>query len=189
MPSHGGGSDQTAGAPSAGRHAVKAGGIGAGRGSAGNVAVSPPWATMGSSEPRSGPHKDWRPVKAPWQAATCASPGIRFKGTESLVSCHVINQDMPADVRLSQRLNTTMLAETTLRAPRNSSEAYSTAHSLSSSSRGGGRADGVVARPSKELRPHSGSLSAPPGSGSRGQASRHGSGTEHSDRPLRLPRK
>lgn len=39
---------------------------------------------------------------APWQ--TLGPLGVRFKGTESLASFHVIDQELPPEARLSQRL-------------------------------------------------------------------------------------
>jgi len=42
-----------------------------------------------------------RPPLPPWSAAP---QGIRFRGTESISSVHLIDQDLPADSRLSQRL-------------------------------------------------------------------------------------
>jgi len=41
---------------------------------------------------------------APWQAATVGGSGVRFRGTNSIQSVHRINQEMPADARLSQRV-------------------------------------------------------------------------------------
>mmetsp|Transcript_54335 Transcript_54335/g.168554 ORF Transcript_54335/g.168554 Transcript_54335/m.168554 type:complete len:168 (-) Transcript_54335:278-781(-) len=45
---------------------------------------------------------------APW------NPGIRFRGSESLESFHVIDQDMPPDARLSMRLTSTIFGDQTI---------------------------------------------------------------------------
>mmetsp|Transcript_47034 Transcript_47034/g.84780 ORF Transcript_47034/g.84780 Transcript_47034/m.84780 type:complete len:244 (+) Transcript_47034:140-871(+) len=58
-------------------------------------AAPPPWATH-------GPDLDV-PLK-PSQRKRASAPAVQFRGTESLVSLHRIDQDMAADARLSQRL-------------------------------------------------------------------------------------
>uniref|UniRef100_A0A7S1WAZ9 Uncharacterized protein n=1 Tax=Alexandrium catenella TaxID=2925 RepID=A0A7S1WAZ9_ALECA len=45
---------------------------------------------------------------APW------NPGIRFRGTDSLASFHIIDQDMPPDARLSMRLNSSAWGDQTI---------------------------------------------------------------------------
>mmetsp|Transcript_126729 Transcript_126729/g.270311 ORF Transcript_126729/g.270311 Transcript_126729/m.270311 type:complete len:235 (+) Transcript_126729:63-767(+) len=70
-------------------------------------ASAPPWGTMSAwARPHSEARERHAPSRAPWQAETCSSPGVHFRGTESLASMHLIDQEMPADVRLSQRLGT-----------------------------------------------------------------------------------
>jgi len=64
-------------------------------------AASPPWATHGDLDV---------PLK-PSQRKRASAHAVQFRGTESLVSLHRIDQDMAADARLSQRLgNTTLTA-------------------------------------------------------------------------------
>eukprot|EP00931_Biecheleriopsis_adriatica_P119662 TRINITY_DN94881_c0_g1_i1.p1 TRINITY_DN94881_c0_g1~~TRINITY_DN94881_c0_g1_i1.p1 ORF type:complete len:273 (-),score=30.41 TRINITY_DN94881_c0_g1_i1:11-829(-) len=67
----------------------------------------PPWATHGpEATDTRNPHR-----KRPNQAQM-----VQFRGTESLASLHLIDQDMAADARLSRRMNST--ATTTIYADR-----------------------------------------------------------------------
>mmetsp|Transcript_17151 Transcript_17151/g.27201 ORF Transcript_17151/g.27201 Transcript_17151/m.27201 type:complete len:194 (+) Transcript_17151:63-644(+) len=46
-------------------------------------------------------------LRAPWQAATICAPKAHFRGSASLESMHLIDQDAPANKHLSQLLSST----------------------------------------------------------------------------------
>lgn len=55
---------------------------------------------------------DGRGGSSSW--AKSAPPGVRFRGTRSLASFHIINQELPPDMRMSQYLGTSFLGDMTL---------------------------------------------------------------------------
>eukprot|EP00930_Biecheleria_cincta_P045294 TRINITY_DN31226_c0_g1_i1.p1 TRINITY_DN31226_c0_g1~~TRINITY_DN31226_c0_g1_i1.p1 ORF type:complete len:227 (+),score=28.40 TRINITY_DN31226_c0_g1_i1:113-793(+) len=106
--SAGGASSSAAGARSHGHSAAAgspskppAGGSASSRAGAGpRPSAAPPWATHGKEAERSA-------LPAHLVRRKVSAPAVQFRGTDSLASMHLIDQDMAADSRLSQRLGLT----------------------------------------------------------------------------------